>query len=158
MSLFKLGNDAASAWDPVKTIPIITVKDFPQYFWKFRLGTCNNLNGKLWFTFLSSHPGSQPGHLNAQPQALKEATLLCLCLCKCELNKPAHRETRGWGHWMSAACSCHPSKYPVLTEITALTMHVNLRFLTSNRFLNSPSGLLICFCSKTSSSSSEVLA
>lgn len=47
---------------------------------------------------------------------------------KCELNKPAHWETRGW---VRAGCSGPApaimlSKYPVLTEVTALTHTLQL--------------------------------
>lgn len=41
MTLFMPGNDSPSAWDPLKTIPIITIKDFPKDC------TCNNLDSKF---------------------------------------------------------------------------------------------------------------
>lgn len=50
--------------------------------WKFNLPTCNNLDDKFLIPFLSSHPGSWPGHCNAQPQALGKQTCCYLCLCK----------------------------------------------------------------------------
>lgn len=91
-----------------------------------------------------------PLHLDQQMYYLTVSVILC----NANLLSVQSTFCRGWG-LKSNHCNI---KYSVNFFHTWDAIQYYLLFLTSKRFLKSSRGLFVCFCWKTSSSSSEVLA
>lgn len=85
-----MGSDSPSAWDPLKTIPIITVKQFPRCIWKFNLPPCNSLDDKFLTpsSALTLAPDQGTAMLNHRPWG---SNLAATCaFANLNLNGPAN--------------------------------------------------------------------